>query len=133
MAEQQTCGEGLAERSVLPETLARLTAALAEVLEVHTKALDSSDRNSKIEHDAYSRLVEQHRRIAAELAATAKRMAGYRNLAMGRHDEQAMASATAFEAFEKFVEIEEELLAVLQSSLAQDRTVLSEMAAVREG
>jgi hypothetical protein len=132
VAEQPTCGKGLAERSVLPETLARLTAALAEVLEVHTKALDPADRNSRIEHDAYSRLVEQHRRIAAELAATAKRMAGYHNLRMGRHDERAMASPKAFEAFEEFVAIEGELLAVLQTSLAQDRTMLSEMSAVRE-
>ena len=133
MAEQPTCGKGLAERSVLPETLGRLTAALAEVLEVHTKALDPADRNSKIELEEYSRVVEQHRRIAAELAATAKRMAGYRSLRMGRHDEQAMASPKAFEAFEKFVELEGELVAVLQGSLAEDRAMLSEMAAVREG
>jgi hypothetical protein len=82
MDEQRTCGKGLAERSVLPEKLGRLIAALAEVLEVHTKALDLADGYSKVEHAAYSRLVEEHRKIAAELAATAERMAGYWNLPM---------------------------------------------------
>jgi hypothetical protein len=117
---------------VLPEKLGTLTAALAEVLEVHTKALDPVDSRSKVEHDAYSQLVEEHRRIAAELAATAKRMAGYRSLPMGRHDEQAMSNPKAFEAFERFVEVEGELLAVLQTSLSQDERMLREMGAVRE-
>lgn len=135
MEDQPTCGRGLAERSVLPETLGRLTATLAEVLEVHTKALDPADGHSKVEHAAYSRLVEEHRRIAAELAATAKRMAGHRNLPMGKHDQPAMSSPRAFEAFEafeKFVEVEAELVAVLQRSLAQDRRMHSEMGAAHE-
>ena len=130
--EQRTCGKGLAERSVLPETLGRLIAALAEVLEVHTKALDLTDGYSKAEHAAYSRLVEEHRRIAAELAATAKRMAGHRNLPMGRHDPQAMSHPRAYEAFETFVEIEKELMAALQNSLVQDRQMLSEMGAAQD-
>ncbi|HEY8147998.1 MAG TPA: hypothetical protein VIK51_03650 [Vicinamibacteria bacterium] len=132
MDEQPTCGRGLAERSVLPEKLSRLTAALAEVLDIHTKALDPTDNYSKIEHAAYSRLVEEHRRIAAELAATAKRMAGYWNLPMGKHDQQAMSNPRAFEAFETFVEIEGELVAALQDSLRQDRKMLSQMGATHE-
>lgn len=131
MEEQRTCGKGLAERSALPEKLGRLVAALAEVLEVHTKALDLADSNAKAEHAAYSRLVEEHRKIAAELAATAKRMAGYWNLPMGKHDQPAMSHPRAFEAFETFVEREAELMAALQSSLVQDRQMLSEMGAVR--
>jgi hypothetical protein len=117
---------------VLPQKLGRLTAALAEVLEVHAKALDPSDSYSKIEHAAYSQLVEEHRKIAAELTATAKRMADYWNLPMGRHDHQAMSSPRAFEAFETFVEVEGEIVALLQGSLARDRQMLSEMGAARE-
>jgi hypothetical protein len=132
MDEQPTCGKGLAERSVLPQKLGRLTAALAEVLEVHAKALDPNDSYSKIEHAAYSQLVEEHRKIAAELTATAKRMADYWNLPMGRHDHHAMSSPRAFEAFETFVEVEGEIVALLQGSLARDRQMLSEMGAARE-
>ena len=132
MEEEPTCGKGLAERSVLPEKLGRLMAALAEVLEVHAKALDLADSYSEIEHAAYSRLVQEHRSIAAELAAVAKRMAGNWNLPMGRHDPQAMSSPRAFEAFETFVEIEGEVAALLQSTLPRDRQMLSEMAAAHK-
>jgi hypothetical protein len=132
MEEQPTCGKGLAERSVLPEKLGRLMAALAEVLEVHTEALDLADSHSKIEHAAYSRLVQEHRSIAAELAAGAKRMAGHWNLPMGKHDARVMSSPRAFEAFETFVEIEEEVAALLQSTLPRDQRMLSEMGAPHE-
>jgi len=129
MDEQPTCGRGLAERSVLPEKLGRLVAALAEVLETHTNALDPADNHSRIEHGAYLLLVEEHRRIAAELAATAKRMAGYWNLPMGKHIPEAMSNPKALEAFERFVEIEGEVVSALQSALAQDREMLSQMGA----
>jgi hypothetical protein len=132
MEGQPTCGKGLAERSVLPEKLGRLMAALATVLEVHTKALDPEDSHSRIEHAAYSRLVEEHRKIATELAATAKRMAGHWNLPMGKHDPQAMSSPAAFEAFETFVEIEGEVAALFQSALPRDQQMLNEMAAAHE-
>ena len=131
MNDEPTCGKGLAEHSVLPETLGRLTASVAEILEVHMKALDLTDHNSKQEHDAYSELVKDHRKIAADLAATAKQMAGYRDLPMGKHDEQAMASQEAFEAFRKFVKLENELVALIQNRLKEDQEMLHEMDDVR--
>jgi len=132
MEEQPTCGRGLAERSGLPEKLGRLTAALATVLEVHAKALDPAGSRSRIEQEAYARLGQEHRSIAAELAATAKRMAGYWNLPMGQHDPQAMSSPQAFEAFQTFVEIEGEVLGLLQGWLARDQQMLSEMGAAHQ-
>ena len=46
MDEPRTCGEGLAQRSVLPVRVSALTAAMAEVLETHQQALDLTDDNA---------------------------------------------------------------------------------------
>lgn len=127
MSDEPTCGKGLAEHSALPETFGRLSAAVAELLEVHMKALDLTDHNSMREHNAYSELVKDHRKIAADLTATAKRMAGYRDLPMGKHDEQAMANPEALDAFRKFVKLENELVALLQHRLKEDQEMLHEM------
>jgi hypothetical protein len=127
MENPTTCGQGLAENSVLPAKLGELTASVAEILEVHMKALDLTDESSRKEYDAYLGLVEEHRRTASALQATARRMAGYRDLPMGRHDPEAMSSPEALEAFEKFVKLEQELLALLQKRLEGDRKMLGEM------
>jgi hypothetical protein len=129
--DQPSCGKGLAEHSVLPEKLGELTASVAEILEVHMKALDLTDKNSKTEHAAYLELAKEHRRIATQLMATAKRMAGYRGLPMGRHDENAMSDPRAREVFEKFVKLEHELVDLLQHRLKQDRKMLIEMGRAR--
>jgi hypothetical protein len=127
MESEQTCGKGLAEHSVLPAKLGGLTAALAEVLETHAKALDRTDENARREFDAYQQLAQAHRKTAAELQAIAEQMAGYRDLPMGRHDEKAMAASENREAFERFVTVEQELLALLQHRVGQDQGMLREM------
>lgn len=127
MEDRPTCGKGLAEHSALPEKLGELMASVAEILEVHTEALDLTDENSRIEHAAYSELAESHRRIAAELTATAKRMADYRELPMGRHDEAAMSGPRPVEAFHDFVTLERELAALLRDRLEEDQAMLAEM------
>jgi hypothetical protein len=105
-----------------------LTDAVAEILERHMKALDLTDGNSKGEYDAYRDLVRQHRSVANQLQETAVQMVGYRDLPMGRHDMKAMASPEVVDAFEQFVRIEQELLALLQTRLEQDRHMLADMA-----
>jgi len=127
MEDQPTCGKGLAESSVLPAKLGDLTASVAEVLEVHTTALDLSDENSRKEREAYLALAKQHRETAAQLQATAREMAGYRDLPMGRHDLEAMSGPKPLQAFEKLVKLEEELLALLQKRVEQHRQMLAEM------
>ena len=127
MANSRTCGQGLAEHAALPAKLGELTAAVADILEHHMEALDLTDENSKREHDAYRDLARKHRSVANQLQETAMQMAGYRDLPMGRHDMKAMASPEVIEAFEKFVRIEQELLALLQARLEQDRQMLVEM------
>jgi hypothetical protein len=127
MEDQRTCGKGLAENSALPAKLGDLTESMADILEVHMRALDLEDNDSRREHEAYRELVRDQRRIAAALRETARRMAGYRDLPMGRHDTIVMSSPRAVEAFEKFVTLEEELLSMLPKRLEADRKMLSEM------
>jgi hypothetical protein len=102
MSEHPTCGEGLASHSTLPTKLGDLTAAVGDVLEVHTTALDLNDENARRERDAYLKLVAEHRRTAAELRSTAEEMLGYRDLPIARHDPNAMSAPAAADAFDKF-------------------------------
>ena len=127
METQPTCGKGLAENSVLPAKLGELTAAMAELLEAHMTALDLTDANSRKEHDAYAELAKRQREIANQLKATAGRMAGYRDLPMGRHEQQLMSGPKVGEAFAKFVQLERELLAMLQHRLERDQKMLRQM------
>ena len=52
-------------------------------------------------------------------------MAGYRDLPMGKHDEQALADPKGLEAFEAFVAAERELLALLQRSVERAERMLA--------
>jgi hypothetical protein len=125
METQPTCGKGLAEHSILPAKLGEWTAAMAENLELHVEALDLTDERSRRERDAYLGLAEEYRQISMQLRTTAGRMAGYRDLPMGRHDPKAMASPSMRAAFERFVTREQELLALLQNRVEQDRRMLT--------
>jgi len=129
MNNQQTCGMGLAQHSVLTASLGELIASTARVLEVHMKALDLTDENARREFDAYRELASAHRRIAGELTDTAERMAGYGTLPMGRHDMAVMMSAAPRHAFAGFIKQEEALLTRLQERLVQDKALLDAMSA----
>jgi hypothetical protein len=119
MAEQPTCGRGLAENSPLPAKLGELTASLAENLEVHLRALDLDDEHARRERGAYEELAARYRDVAARLEAT--------SLPMARHDHEAMSSPEVAEAFERFVDLKQELLALLQGEVERDRRMLAEM------
>ena len=127
MEQQQTCGQGLAENSVLPAKLGELIESVAGVLEAHMAALDLEDNDSRREHEAYRELVRDHRQIAAALRETAWRMAGYRDLPMGRHFPEKMSAPEIREAFQKFVKLEEELAALLPERMEGDRRMLQVM------
>jgi hypothetical protein len=129
LADQQTCGKGLAEHSLLPARFGDLVAAVAENLEAHMPALDLDDDDSKREHEVYGRLVERHRALAEGLRAVGEEMAAQRDLPMGRHDEQAMSSPRVREAFERFVDAERGLLELLEQRMELDRQMLERMRA----
>ena len=125
--EEQTCGRGLAEHAPLPHAFADVMASVADVLEVHTRALDLTDENAKAEHSAYDRLVDQHRRAADQLRATGEALTGCRDLPMARHDGQAMASTDAVTTFSRFLQVERQLVALLENRLPQDERLLGAM------
>lgn len=127
MSEQRTCGQGLAESSVLPAKLGDVIEAMAEVLEVHMEALALEDNDSRREHEAYRELVKDHRQIANSLHRTARQMAGYRTLPMGRHIPEKIAGPQARDAFDQFVKLERELVQLVQERVETDRKMLQEM------
>jgi hypothetical protein len=127
MDEQQTCGRGLAEHSALPARLAEVTEAMAGNLQVHLQALELDDEPARQEHAVYLRLAEEQRQAAGRLRAVASEMAAARDLPMGRHDAETMASPEVGDAFQRFVKAKQELLALLQGMVEQDRRMLAEM------
>ena len=54
-------------------------------------------------------------------------MAAPRDLPMGRHDAKAMSSPAVAEAFERFVEVERELVGLLEERVWEDAKLLAEM------
>ena len=125
--EEQTCGKGLAENSALPAQLAEVTEAMADNLMTHMQALELDDEPARQEHAVYLRLTEEQRQAAARLRAVAGEMAAARDLPMGRHDAQAMASPEVAHAFRRFVKAKQELLALLQRTAEQDQRLLAQM------
>lgn len=127
MTEQQTCGKGLAEHSRLPATLADLLGAMADTLDAHTAAIDTTDEHGTGELEVYTKLSSEFHAIATALGNTAARMAGYRDLPMARHDMTKMTAPAAIRAFERFVAAEEKLVELLRWSLNRDRSMLTTM------
>ena len=127
MDDQQTCGRGLAEHSVLPAQLAGVIEAMADNLRVHMQALELDDEPAREEHAVYLRLTEEQRQAAARLRAVAGEMAAARDLPMGRHDAEAMRSPEVGHAFRRFIEARRELQAVLERMAEQDRQLLAQM------
>jgi hypothetical protein len=131
MADQPTCGQGLAARSALQAKLGEHAASLADNLELHTRALDPSEDNARRELAAYQRLVQEHRVIAAQLEAVGAEMAGYRDLPMAEHDPEAMSSPEVVIAFERYVKVMQELLTLLREQVKEDQAILAEMRTTR--
>lgn len=125
--EIQTCGKGLAARSVVPAHLATLMAALAGIFEEHQKSLVSNDANTAAERAAYWDLAKRYRNISQDLAAAARQMESYRGLAMAPHDMQVLTGSANVSAFNRFVEAERDLIDLLRTLLARDETMLQSM------
>jgi hypothetical protein len=131
--DEQTCGRGLAEHSGLPARLAEVTDAMAGNLQVHMQALELDDEPARQEHAVYLRLAEEQRQAAARLRAVATEMAAARDLPMGRHDQQTMTSPEVADAFRRLVTAKQELLALLEGMVEQDRRMLAEMGGSGDG
>ena len=127
MDDRPTCGKGLAENSLFPATLGKVLDAMAENLAVHMQALDLTDPNAREEHSVYEGLVRDIQQAAAQLEETAKRMAGYRDLPMGKHDEKVMTHPSVQAAFQTFVSQKRELLTLLERTAERDQQLLEMM------
>ena len=125
--EEQTCGQGLAENSVLPAQLAEVTEAMADNLQAHMQALELDDPAARQEHAVYLRLAEEQRQAAGRLRAIAGEMAAARDLPMGRHDQQTLTSPEVADAFRHFVKAKQELAATLQGMAGEDQRMLAAM------
>jgi hypothetical protein len=124
MDERPTCGKGLADNAALLEKLGKVTEAVGDILDAHLPSLDLTDERSRKEHEVYRQLVEEHRRAGSQLEAIARQMAASRDLPMGRHKPEAMASPAVSRSFQRFVELEQDLATALQLRLEQDRRML---------
>ena len=127
MEAQPTCGKGLAENSVLPGKLAAVAEAMAAVLEAHQKALDLTDPRSRVESEAYQKVAEDLRGGGWHFKEAAKRMMASREMAMGKHHVEALASQEAGAAFSNFVRAERELQSLLHEGVERDQRMLEEM------
>jgi hypothetical protein len=126
---EPTCGQGLAEHSVLPGKLSEVMEAMAETLEVHRAALDLDDEDTRPEDAAYRDLAERQRAASAQLRAIAGEMADQIDLPMGRHRLDVLTSPAAVEAFERFVGSERDLLGLLEQAVARHEAMLGAMRA----
>ena len=131
--EEQTCGRGLAENSVLPAQLAEVIEAMADNLQAHLQALELDDEGARQEHAVYLRLVEEQRQAGGRLRSVAAEMAAARDLPMGRHDAQAMTSPEVAHAFQHYVGAKRELLGLLQRTGDRDRQLLAAMGGADPG
>jgi hypothetical protein len=125
MDEQQTCGRGLAEHSVLPARLAEVVEAMADNLRVHMGALELDDEPARQEHAVYLRLAEEQRQVAGRLRAIAGEMAAAHDLPMGRHDLPTLSSPEVADAFRHFVAAKQELAATLKGMAEEDQRLLA--------
>jgi hypothetical protein len=125
--DDQTCGKGLEQNSVVPVAMAEASARLAANLEVHMRALDRDDPAAAREHDVYERVARTLRSAAADLRAAGDDMAAARDLPMGRHDMGAMTSPAALEAFERSGAAEDALQSLLEERRAWREQMLRAM------
>ena len=126
MNKPHTCGEGLAEHSVVPSMLAKLMSSLADTLELHAGAL-LDDEAARTEHAAYLTLLTRARDIAVALESLGDQMAGSRDLPMGGHDVAKLSSPEAVGAFGRYVQATRDLVALLQRLDAQNEQMLAMM------
>jgi hypothetical protein len=129
MADEQpsTCGEGLALNAVVPEKIAALLGAMAELLQNHTRSLDVGNADARREHDVYRHLVHDQRAITSSLSALAAAMRDCRDLPVAPHDESVLADQRSIDVFRAFVDAEEAVLVQLQENVRSHRAMLSAM------
>jgi uncharacterized protein YndB with AHSA1/START domain len=121
-----TCGIGVAQHAAIPARIARMFEGLAETLSLHRKMLKLDDPAARKEDEVYRDLAARWKDIAERIAAAATQMAAQRELPMGAHDESAWTD-THLRAFEKFVQSQSQVLAILRLAAERDEEMLAGM------
>ena len=127
MAEEQTCGKGVAANAVTPEHMGRVLEATAAVLENHIRALSADDPNGRLEIEAYERLVREHRAAANGLATLAEIMRSYRDLPPAPHDMAPLMDAASVETLAALVEAQRDLGELMQQRVTEYGAMLKQM------
>jgi hypothetical protein len=124
MADEPTCGQGLARHSDLLQHVAELVDSVADSLNAHRPALVPTDTNSQQEGRVYEELAAAQREAAAKLRAIAAEMAAQRDLPMGRHDVNALSPSDVTDALERTTRAEAQLITHLQDYLNEHQAIL---------
>jgi hypothetical protein len=127
MADEPTCGQGLARHAELPRLMGHVMNAVADNLSAHLSALVSGDELVQDERRVYERLTATHRTAAEMLQAIGGEMARCNELPMGEHDIQAMSPAHVTDALEAMVRAEARLATRLQDQLTEHQAMLDSM------
>jgi uncharacterized protein YndB with AHSA1/START domain len=127
LEEVPTCGNGLAEYSTVPARFSELISAMAENLELHTKTLDLTDDNARLEDEAYKKLVKIQRDIAERLMMLAGEMYSYYDLPIAKHDERKLSNPKIEEAFKNFALLEQEVISILNKRREKEEKILAEI------
>jgi hypothetical protein len=125
--DQHTCGKGVAANAVLPERIAALLHAMADIFENHIRALNPNEGNAKREIDAYRRLMRDYRAAAAPVSALADAMRGYRDLPLAEHAIAVLMDSQSVDAMDTLVHAQEALLTLLRERAAEFRGMLEAM------
>jgi hypothetical protein len=125
MAEEPTCGQGLAQHADLPLIIGELMGSVADNLSAHLPGLVSSDEDSQHEKRVYEHLVTRHREAAAMLHAIGAEMADHREMPMGEHDLQALSAGQVVDALEGMIRVESQLIARVQQQLTEHQAILA--------
>ena len=127
MAEEPTCGQGLAQHAKLPQLIGELMNSVADNLCAHLPGLVSSDADSHHEKRVYEQLAARHREAAALLQAIGTEMAEQQDMPMGEHDLEAMSPSDVTDALEGMIRAEAQLAALVQQQLTEHQTILDAM------
>lgn len=126
MADEPTCGTGMAANAVLPTRMAEVAASLADVLTQHTESLNPEEPAAAAEREAWLTIAAEHRQLASRLTAAADRMEAQHDLPPADHDMSVLTSAEGLSAFEHFVTAQERLRDLLTTQLVEYRSMLAD-------
>jgi catechol 2,3-dioxygenase-like lactoylglutathione lyase family enzyme len=126
--EPSTCGTGLAEHSEIPALFGKLIASLADNLDAHMPTVDTSTAAGRAERAAYDSLVTGFRKLVERTVALSAEMAGYRDLPMAPHNDEAFGTPQIASAFREYVALEEQVSLRLAHRHTRDQQLLARLA-----